>query len=123
MKRTVICQALFFSLQARLSYSRRSVSGVSAKALREQPRSLADGRCVYGTQLLPDLLEETHWGDVSLSQYGPTLSAGTSIGTRITNQNLELLTFSDAASTSLLTVTSWNTCGWMRERTVRYTAC
>ncbi len=48
--------------------------------------------CAYP---VPDLLENSGWIDIELSQYKPNKQLGIRLGSGITNQNLECLTFDD----------------------------
>lgn len=52
---------------------------------------------------LPDLLKQSGWIDVDLSQYKPELPQGAIIRAGITNQNLEALTFADGSLDVVLT--------------------
>lgn len=91
----------------------QGLRGIQSASLQALPRSGIEGVRVYDTQPpfyyqtcaypLPDLLRQTGWIDVSLSQYRPDLPPGALIGPGITNQNLEALTFADASFDIVIT--------------------
>lgn len=89
-------------------------AGIRADSLATLPRKLPGYRFrVYDTQVpfrtstvaypIPDLLRQTRWIDVALSQYRPDRAPGESLGRGITNQNLEELTFADGAFDLVIT--------------------
>jgi SAM-dependent methyltransferase len=84
----------------------RELSGVEARSLAElDPASAVRPLRVYDTQVpiyfhtcaypLPDMLSRCGWIEVETSIYRPKEEPGASLGPRVTNQNLEALTFPD----------------------------
>jgi SAM-dependent methyltransferase len=66
-------------------------SGVRLRVYDTQPAFWAE-RCAYP---VPSLLAKCDWIDVRTSIYDPGRSWGEAVGPKITNQNLEQLTFQD----------------------------
>lgn len=92
----------------------RLLAGVNAASLAQLPRSRRGPRlAVYDTQVpfdagasaypIPTLLERCGWIDLSVSMWKPGRGRGEALGPRTTNQDLERLTFPDAAFDIVLT--------------------
>ena len=92
----------------------RRLAGVKAASLAELPRALRGRRlAVFDTQVpfdagasaypIPTLLERCGWIDLSVSTWKPGRAPGEALGPRTTNQDLERLTFPDAAFDVVLT--------------------
>lgn len=89
------------------------LTGAQTSSLATLPRSSNSKLRVYDTQPpfyyepcaypLPDLLKETGWIDVELSNYKPNKPMGTVLVKGITNQNLECLTFADESLDIVIT--------------------
>jgi SAM-dependent methyltransferase len=92
----------------------RELTGLEARSLAElTPEAERAPVRVYDTQVpfyfqtcaypLPDLLARCSWIEVQTSTYRPHEPPGISLGARITNQNLEALTFADNSFDILIT--------------------
>ncbi|WP_219907534.1 glycosyltransferase [Nitrosospira sp. Nsp2] len=92
----------------------KELSNVTADSISTLPRTdLPNKLRVYDTQCpfyyegcaypLPDLLKEIPWIDVQLSQYKPKRRLGEQLGTGVSNQNLECLTFDDESFDIIVT--------------------
>lgn len=89
------------------------ISGVNADSLAGLQKKNSLKMQVYDTQPpfyyeqcaypLPDLLANTEWISVYLSQFKPKKPAGAMLSDRISNQNLEALTFDDASFDVVIT--------------------
>ena len=89
------------------------LTGLEASSLATLPRSSNRRLRAYDTQPpfyydpcaypLPDLLKDTGWIDVELSNYKPNKPMGAVLAKGITNQNLECLTFADESLDIVIT--------------------
>jgi SAM-dependent methyltransferase len=90
------------------------LAGVRAASLAELPRTAGGRRlAVYDTQVAfdtggsaypaPALLERCRWIDLAVSTWKAGRLPGERLGPRVTNQNLERLTFADASFDVVLT--------------------
>jgi len=91
----------------------QELTGIRVSSLADLPKNQLNSLAIYDTQPpfyyhpcaypLPDLLKETGWIDVVLSQYKPDRVMGISLGNGVFNQNLECLTFSDESMDLIIT--------------------
>jgi len=91
----------------------RELTRVEAASVAELDPHLKTPITIYDTQVsfrfdtcaypIPDLLSRCNWIDVKTSMYKPKENLGATLGDRITNQNLEALTFPDNSFDLVLT--------------------
>ena len=89
------------------------LTGICANSLTQLPRISKKKLHVYDTQLpfyynlcaypLPDMLKETGWIDVELSQFEMKVPQGKVFGKGVTNQNLECLTYENESFDIVIT--------------------
>jgi len=101
------CTSRYRALAGGILRALREIAGADADSLAGLPAEGASRIAVYDTQValraargaypLPDFLGRLSWVDLHLSAFRPSMAWGASVAGGVTNQNLEALSFPDAA--------------------------
>jgi SAM-dependent methyltransferase len=119
LRESLICQSCFSTSRYRriakgLLQAIDEITGVSATSLSQLPAQSPSNLRVFDTNpgflsppyagyAIPGILAELDWIDLSTSSFNPDLPWGKAIGTSVTNQNLEALTYDSATFDIVIT--------------------